>query len=232
MVASLTGIHRQRARRALGALLGLCCACCGVEHTAGPEFWPPAADDASTPSGDSSVTPPPRAIDASAPDASAIPSNGDASLSDPVPPKADCLTVTVTTATTNGRYAPNNVGVIWITNDKGDFIKTLTLWAADRKFELNAWAVSGNNAGVPGNTVDAITGATALAYSPHTGSWNCADFNEKAVPDGDYRVHFEMTEANAYGPTDSVTFVKSHVPSTVTPPDAPSFKARRLVFSP
>jgi hypothetical protein len=150
----------------------------------------------------------------------------------PVPPHKDCLVVKVTTATNNGTYAPRNVGVVWITNGSGTFVKTLELWAKEREFELDTWARDTLNAGATGNTVDAITSATALVHIAHTSSWNCADFNGRAVPDGPYQVHFEMTESNDPGVTDVVTFVKGPARATIAPPDTPTFKARQLVFSP
>jgi hypothetical protein len=140
--------------------------------------------------------------------------------------------VKVTTATNNGTYAPRNVGVVWITNGSGTFVKTLELWAKEREFELDTWARDTLNAGATANTVDAITSASVLTHIAHTSSWNCADFNERAVPDGSYQVHFEMTESNDPGVTEVVTFVKGPARATIAPPDTPIFKARQLVFSP
>ena len=65
------------------------------------------------------------------------------------------LTVSVTTSTTGGNYSPKHVVAIWVENSAGTFVKTLTVYAEARKYDLTNWnSISG------GNVTDATTGAT------------------------------------------------------------------------
>ena len=137
------------------------------------------------------------------------------------------LQVTVTTATANGRFAPNNIGAIWIANSSGTFVKTLAKWAAQRQQYLTVW-----NAASKGNIVDVVSTATAKSHTTHTATWNCTDVSKAQVADGMYKVYFEMTENDAAGPNTSVSFTKGPTAATVTPADATNFKSMKLVFTP
>jgi hypothetical protein len=142
------------------------------------------------------------------------------------------LSVTVTTVTANGNYSPRNVGAIWIAKDSGTFIKTLALWARSRVSRLTLWNSTTAAAGLDANTVDAVTSATLSSHQTHKVSWNCADTKEMPVPDGPYRVYFEMTDRNGSGPTTFVSFAKGPMPLNLSPPDQPNFKGMSLVFTP
>jgi hypothetical protein len=148
------------------------------------------------------------------------------------PPTNSCMKVVVTTATDNGRYSPRNVGAIWIAGSSGNFIKTLALWGSRRINNLTAWNSATSQAGLGGNTVDAVTGATMSSHQTHTVTWTCTDTKEKIVPDGPYGVYFEMTDQNGTGPSTSVQFTKGTMPLALSPADKPNFKGLSVVFSP
>jgi len=125
------------------------------------------------------------------------------------------LSVTVTTTAPGGQYAPRNVGAIWVADSSGRFVKSLEVWGAKRISHVVAWNASTKSAGAAGNKVDAITSATLSAHRTHNATWNCRDFNEQAVPDGSYRVYFEVADSNSGGPNVFEPFTKSGSPSTV-----------------
>ena len=137
------------------------------------------------------------------------------------------LSVTVTTASTGGQFAPRNIGAIWITNSSGAFVKTLAKWAAVRQQYLTAW-----NASSKANVVDAVTSATLSSHQTHKVTWNCTDASKAQVADGAYKVNFELTDKDATGPNYSAAFTKGPTGATVTPADASSFKSISVVFTP
>jgi hypothetical protein len=166
-------------------------------------------------------------------EASAGSSGPDASAREGAASGGGCsLSVTVTTVTDNGNYSPRNIGAIWIANGSGAFVKTLAAWAGQRISHLTMWGSVTAAAGMSRNTVDAVTGATLSSHRTHNVSWNCTDTNESVVPDGPYRVYFEMTDRNASGPNSFVAFTKAPMSQTLMPPDATYFKQISVVFSP
>jgi hypothetical protein len=52
------------------------------------------------------------------------------------------------------------------------------------------------------------------------------------VPDGAYRVYFEMTDRNGSGPHTFVNFTKGPMPFNLSPADQSNFKGIDLVFAP
>jgi hypothetical protein len=149
------------------------------------------------------------------------------------PAGAPCsLSVTVTTTTNNGFFSPRNVGAIWVAQGSGAFVKTLAVWAKARINDLNLWDNATSAAGLHRNTVDAITGATLSMHQTHNAKWNCKDTGEAAVPDGPYRVYFEMTDDNGSGPNTFVDFPKGSRALRLSAPDTAHFKSIELVFVP
>lgn len=142
------------------------------------------------------------------------------------------LSVTVTTVTANGNYSPRNVGAIWIARDNAAYVKTLAVWARQRISRLTLWNSTTSQAGLSDNTVDAITGATLSNHQTHKVSWNCTDTSRSLVPDGAYRVYFEMTDKNGAGPNTFVSFTKGPMPFNLSPPDQNNFKGMSLVYTP
>jgi hypothetical protein len=146
---------------------------------------------------------------------------------------ANCsLSVKVTTASAGGRYSPRNIGAIWVADQSGNFIRSLEVWAQRRVNYLTLWNSATSKAGTPGNRVDIVSQATLSSHKEHTATWACQDFNGKPVPDGTYRVYFEMTDNSGTGPNRFEQFTKGGAPMTVTPADNNNFKAIELSYEP
>jgi hypothetical protein len=145
------------------------------------------------------------------------------------------LRVAVTTATTGRDYRPRNIGAIWVTDRENRFVKTLTVWAQRRQNSLAQWSNVTGRAGATRNRVDAVSSATIGNHGTRMATWNCTDFTREPVPDGPYRLCFEMTESNR-GDFPSrfhcVDMVKGREPYEQMIPDEPNFRARRLQYSP
>ena len=138
------------------------------------------------------------------------------------------LSVVVTTSAAGGKYAPRNIGAIWISDGSDRFIKTLNVWADRRAKYLKRWNAATSAAMLPANRVDAISSATKSSHGVRTGTWNCKNTAAMPVADGSYKVCFELTDYDGDGPYNCVPFTKSTAPFTLTPADAPSFTARKL----
>ena len=101
------------------------------------------------------------------------------------------LSVTVTTLTYGGTYAPKHVVAIWVQNKTGVYIKTLLAYAATRKAYLSSWGTATSSTY---NTVDAITGATQSTHGTLNCTWNGSNLTGTVLGDDTYNVVMEMTE--------------------------------------
>ena len=142
------------------------------------------------------------------------------------------LTVTATTSTAGGNFAPKNIVAIWIEDDQGNFVKTLLAYAATRKTHLNTWEASTTAFGSPFNVVDAITGATRSNHGTRTCTWNGTDVDGTVVPDGTYKVRMELTDKNATGNFSSFEFTKDTIALNITPFNVPSFGSISIIWDP
>ncbi|HTU62324.1 MAG TPA: hypothetical protein VMF89_27885, partial [Polyangiales bacterium] len=119
------------------------------------------------------------------PDAAADASTTDASTSDEDAgterevQTAKACTFRLTTRAQGGRYAPKNVGAIWIEREDGTWVKTLKVWAGVRLRYLTTYL----EANTTRDTTDALTSATLRQHTTHEVKWSPDD-----VPDGDYRM--------------------------------------------
>jgi len=137
------------------------------------------------------------------------------------------LTVSVVTSTTGGNYSPKHVVAIWVENSAGTFVKTLTVYAEARKYDLTNWnSISG------GNVTDATTGATQSNFGTIYGSWNGTDSKGVAVPDGTYRLCMELTDKGSTGNFSYFTFTKGTVAESQTPSNVPSFSTITIKWVP
>ena len=137
------------------------------------------------------------------------------------------LTVAVTTSATGGSYAPRNVVAIWIEDNAGKFIKTLTVYAQARDYDLTKW-----NTASGGNKVDAVTGATQSNVGIIYGTWNGKDAAGALVPDGTYKVCMELTDKGSTGNFSTFAFTKGTTAATVTPANVPSFSSISIKWVP
>jgi len=126
------------------------------------------------------------------------------------------LTFKVLTKTYNGPYGPDHVMAVWVTNANGAFVKTIDKHAAARVQYLTNWIASTPTK----NVVDATTGSTfAHPSTVATYTWNCTDVNRAVVPDGNYFINVEFTEADATGKYMKYPFTIGAA-SSVTVPNA------------
>jgi hypothetical protein len=114
------------------------------------------------------------------------------------PAAATCqVQIQVRTVTTDDGYSPRNIGVIWIADADGRWVKTLKRWANRRLSHLVEWRAVTAKAGAGGDMTDAVSGATLSTHRLHTATWNCTDRLRQPRPLDFYRVVFEMTETNS-----------------------------------
>jgi hypothetical protein len=93
-------------------------------------------------------------------------------------------------------YAPRNVGAIWITTPRGDFVRTVTAWGPGYWNFATTWVMQ-----TRASRVDIVTGATRLDHAtPVVATWDCRDAKLADVPPGEYRLNVEFTEAESQGP--------------------------------
>jgi hypothetical protein len=142
------------------------------------------------------------------------------------------LTVTATTSSTGGNYAPKNIVAMWIEDEQGNWVKTLLAYAATRKTHLNTWEAATTAAGSPFNTVDAITGATKSNHGTRTCTWNGTDVSGVLVADGNYKLRMELTDKNGTGNFSSFSFTKDTIPLNLTLQNVPSFASISIVWEP
>lgn len=133
------------------------------------------------------------------------------------------LRVVVRTTALGGRYAPRNIGAIWIETAAGQYVKTVKRWANRRRQHLTSYmAVSG------GDVTDAISGATLSSHITHDVTWNLTDRNHCEVPAGNYRVAIEMTDGNNTGVAVRLPFTKGTTGNVSMPAETAQFHDLRL----
>lgn len=123
----------------------------------------------------------------------------------------DNLNMVFTTTDAGGRYGKAHVHVIWLTNRQGQFITTVgnddvgkrALWANRRAYSLSGWWNSN-----PQRNADVVarTGATPTVYKSYNLNWNWRKRDGSLVPDGDYQLHFENTNADSDNPRHYAVF--------------------------
>lgn len=105
------------------------------------------------------------------------------------------MSLSVTTTSYNGSYAPRNVFAVWIEKEDGSYIQTLGAWARNYKSKLQRWA-SKSNYGSNG-MVDAATGASRMNHNPVPElTWKIDDIAFQPAENGIYNVYFELNETN------------------------------------
>jgi hypothetical protein len=124
------------------------------------------------------------------------------------------LHIRVRTTAVGGRYAPRNVGAIWIETAAGAFVKTVERWGKTRARYLTRW-----NAASKGDVVDAVTSATLSSHITHDRTWNLTDHMMCEIAAGDYKVVMEETDSNNTGKSRELSFTKGTMPATSTPAD-------------
>jgi hypothetical protein len=140
-------------------------------------------------------------------------------------PSESMLRFRVRTTPLGGRYAPRNVGAVWIEDASGTFVKTLEVWAASRKRYLRRFLMSSG-----GDATDAITSATLTEHVEHEIEWNLTGRDGLAVADGDYQLLVELTDRDASGDSIAVPFTKSLAQVRFMPMDTEHFHDMMLTL--
>ena len=141
---------------------------------------------------------------------------------------AGSLSVSATTSTAGGNYAPRNIAAIWVEDNAGIYVKTLIVNAKRYMRHLTNWLAKNPNTEV----VDASTGATSSDYGILTGTWNGTDAAGNVVADGTYRVCMELTDSNGTGNYAYFTFTKGAAADKQTPANKPSFSDISIAWTP
>jgi len=143
------------------------------------------------------------------------------------PVAAQELSLTFTTTNiTNGKYSPKHIVSVWIKNESGQYVKTLLVYASERKKYLTKW--NGNSGG---DRTDAISGATLTSHKTHTVKWNMKNFLGQTVPDGNYKLCMEITSNDAAGPYREVSFTLNGSNFSLAPENASNFTNVKLEFN-
>jgi hypothetical protein len=141
------------------------------------------------------------------------------------PPVTSPMRFRVRTSSVGGRFAPRNVGAIWIQDGSGAFVKTLERWGTTRA----KWLIVFNEAS-GGNVADAITGPTKVSHETHEVTWDLAGAAGCPVAAGDYAVWLELTDRSGAGVTLDIPFVLAHPGEDLLPEDAPNFHDMALLW--
>lgn len=107
------------------------------------------------------------------------------------------LTLKFTTGSYYGRYAPRHCIAVWITDENGNFIKTLQLNGRIPRYRtmLAHWKQASE-----WDSTDAVTSASINAHRAHTTTWDLTDVQGNRIPNGAYKVWIEQTEDNSSFP--------------------------------
>lgn len=161
---------------------------------------------------------------------SAAPSGNESEPAPDAPTEAETSGVTqlelsYNTESLGGRYAPKNIGAVWVTDSSGKLVKSLELWARVRLRYLLGYAAARGSA-----RPDITATATLTSHKPHTASWDLTDSTGAAVPPGKYTLHAEVTDSHMDGKTISVPFDTSGGPTTIEPPSSAGFPSMKLTL--
>ena len=123
------------------------------------------------------------------------------------------LTFDVTTVAQGGKYAPKNIGAIWIEDEAGAYVRSLEVWAGVRKRDLRQYVskLGGRK------DSDVTTSATLRAHRAHEVTWDLRDSSGATVPAGAYKLSVEVTDREGAGQTYSVPFDTSQGTEIITP---------------
>ena len=103
------------------------------------------------------------------------------------------LDLSFTTSSPRGdlKYDPSHVHVVWAEDSAGRFVKTIGRWSVVEYANLTQWMAA------DGTHLDGWTGATPKAYQSYHVLWDMTDRSGMEVPDGRYRLRFELANHNA-----------------------------------
>ena len=119
----------------------------------------------------------------------------------------------VTTLPQGGKYSPRNIGAIWVQSSSGTFVKSLELWARQRRTHLTKFNGAVGTAG----PVDVTASATLSSHRAHHVSWNLKDRSGASVAPGKYTLLIEVTDYDGPGKWYALEFDTSAGAQVVMP---------------
>lgn len=134
----------------------------------------------------------------------------------------------VTTGPVGGKYAPRNVGAIWVSDAEQRWIRTLKVWAQLRERYLQAyWAANPER-----DRTDAVSSATLRTHQTHEVSWDFTDLDGDQLPAGRYHVHLEVTDRDAPGSVLTIAFeMAPGATDVIATPDGSWFSDAQVTLS-
>lgn len=139
------------------------------------------------------------------------------------------MTVSVTTATYGGQYAPKNVFAVWIEKADGGYVATLGAWAQKYRSELQRW-YSKSGSGSKG-MADAVTGASRTNHNDVPDlTWTIDDIASQPAADGIYNIYFELNETNGGSKTTTAKIQMSETPQVLSTNNASNIKNIQITF--
>jgi hypothetical protein len=129
-------------------------------------------------------------------------------------------------------YAPSNVLAVWIENQAGQIMKTISRYSNQRTQYLVAW---NQKAGT--NDTDAVSGASRITHAqPMNVTWDLKDRQGNIVPDGTYSIRMETADQNSVTANQNnqgtFTFVKGTQPQTQSDLTNGGFSNVTITFTP
>lgn len=134
------------------------------------------------------------------------------------------VTFDVTTVAQGGKYAPKNIGAIWIEDESGAYVRSIEVWAGIRKRDLRQYV---SKLGGRKDT-DVTTSATLRAHRAHEVTWDLKDSSGAVVPAGAYKLYVEVTDREGAGQTYSVAFDTSQGTQIITPAGSSYYNSMSL----
>lgn len=108
------------------------------------------------------------------------------------PGTAGAAQIQYRTTSYGGEYGPRHAAVAWIESVDHGYVRTLGLWADERREHLVRWVEAGGL-----DAPDAIASASPSSHGSRLLEWDLADTTGRPVAAGTYSVRLEFTEANS-----------------------------------
>lgn len=140
---------------------------------------------------------------------------------------AGTLRVSTLTSNAGGNYAPRNIVAIWVEDASGNYVKTLLVYANNYKQYLTHWKSKSQY-----DRTDAISGATVNSHATRVCNWDGTNTTGVVVPDGTYRICFELTDKNATGNYSYFEIEKDSLAHSLSPANVPSFSNISIIWTP
>jgi hypothetical protein len=138
------------------------------------------------------------------------------------------VTLEFSTVAARGKYSPKHVLAVWVTDANTNFVKTVCRYASKRQKYLSTW----QGARGSDSAVDGVSGATRNRHEALAVTWDGCAPDKKPLPDGNYLLFVEFTDAHQQGPKATFPIAKGAKAVSQSFPDQEYFKTIKLTYSP